>query len=205
MKSIRIAFARFLPKWRIAALWLGLASLSTAQALSVLPLYLEELIDTSAVAFEGTCTGNRTERDAATNLVVTYTTFAVHDVLKGSVDTTHVIKQVGGSIPGDDLQYLVPGIPKFAVGENYVVFLAGVSSAGFSSPIGLGQGRFSIKSEGAARKVSNGRDFRDLTARILPGLPATAKARLQQDSAPVRDMDLDEFKQIVRTHVGAGR
>jgi hypothetical protein len=184
---------------------LAFATFATAQAASVLPLYLEEVIDNSTTAFEGTCTGNRTERDPATNLIVTYTSFAVHDVLKGSVGTIREIKQIGGSLPGEALQYRVEGIPTFVVGQDYVVFLAGVSSAGFSSPIGLEQGRFDIRTVGASRRVGNGRDFRDTTSRIAALLPQAARSRVQQAAEPVRDLDLDDFKQAVRNRVGGGR
>lgn len=189
----------------LAALCCSLALHSPAHGASVLPLYLEEMIDTSAIAFEGRCLGNRTERDAATGLVVTYTTFEVRDVLKGAPAATHEIKQVGGSLPGEGLEYRVKGIPAFNVGEDYVVFLAGVSSVGFSSPVGLAQGRFGIQAGAAGRRVSNGRDFKDMTARITQRLPATAKARLLQVPGPVRDLDLDDFKRTVRAHVEARR
>jgi hypothetical protein len=205
MKNMRIAFARFFSIRLFAALFCALAYLSPAQAVSVLPLYLEELIDNSAVAFEGKCTGNRTERDAASNMVVTYTTFEVREVLKGSVGSTHEIKQIGGSLPDEKLEYRVQGIPTFTVGEDYVVFLAGTSSAGFSSPIGLSQGRFGIEAGATGRKVSNGRDFKDMTARMSARVPETSKAKLQKDAGPVREMDLDDFKQMVRNHVGAGK
>jgi hypothetical protein len=190
--------------WKRLAAVLGcaLAFMPQAHATSVLPLYLEELVDMSTVAFEGTCTGNRTEKDAQTGYVVTYTTFAVSDVLKGSVGTTREIKQIGGTLPDEKLQYRVEGIPTFAVGADYVVFLAGVSSAGFSSPIGLQQGKFTVKTQGTARKVSNGRDFNEMTARIAPAAPNAAKS-VAQDQAPVLDMDLAQFKNIVRNRVAA--
>lgn len=188
----------------LAALVASLACLA-AQAASVLPLYLEEMIDTSALAFEGTCIGNRTERDPVTNFVVTYTKFAVHDVLKGEAGVTYEIKQIGGSLPGDELQFRVEGVPTFGIGEDYVVFLAGVSSAGFSSPIGLAQGRFGIHADGAARRVGNGRDFRDMASRIAARLPAQARARMQAAPGPVKEMDLDDFKQAIRNHLGAKR
>ena len=191
---------------RIAAiLCCALAYLSPAHAASVVPLYLDEMIDTSAVAFEATCTGNRAERDAETNLVVTYTTFEVREVLKGFAPTTHVIKQIGGALPEESVQYRVDGIPTFIPGEDYVVFLAGVSSAGFSSPIGLAQGKFSVKDANGRRHAGNGRDFKDMAARILARMPASARTRLEQVPGPVRDMDLDDFKQTVRNHVEASR
>lgn len=184
---------------------LGLALAGPAGAASVRSLTLGEIIDTATVAFQGTCIGNRTERDAATDLVVTYTTFAVKDVLKGTVQATHIIKQIGGKMPAGELSFRVDGVPTFAVGEDYVVLLAGVSAAGFSSPIGLGQGKFTVLQDAAGQRVSNGRDFRDMTAG-MPVLPeATAKV-LGEATAPVRQLGLDEFKQLVRaTGCGAPR
>ena len=125
----------------IAVFVIALIGAIPVRSATVLPMYLDELIDRSAVAFEGTCTGNRTERDPATGLVVTYTTFEVRDGLKGAVGSTHEIKQIGGTLPDEGVQFSVKGIPSFEIGEDYVVFLAGVSSAGFSSPMGLSQGR----------------------------------------------------------------
>lgn len=178
---------------------IGLALTLPARAVSVLPLTLDQMIDGAAVAFEGTCTGNRTEREPGTNLVVTYTTFAVKDVLKGAVGGTHVIKQIGGDLPQGGLSYRVDGVPKFVVGQDYVVLLAGVSAAGFSSPVGLAQGKFNVHQDASGRKVSNGRDFQDMTTR----LPAVTTPGVR---APVHQVGLEEFKQLVRERAaGKGR
>jgi hypothetical protein len=188
MKTLRLILAALL-----------CAAFLPAHAASVVPLYLEELVDASAVAFEGTCISNRTQVDPDTGLVVTYTTFTVRDVLKGSAAMTHVIKQIGGSLPGESVQYSVPGVPKFAEGEEYVVFLAGVSSLGFSSPIGLQQGRFHLKRDGGQRTVANGRDFADMLTHLSDRVPEAVRARLAQ--LP-REMDLADFKALVRDRVG---
>ena len=176
-----------------------------AHAASVLPLYLDEMIDTSTTAFEGRVIANRTERDPATKLVVTYTTFEVLDLLKGNVGAKHEIKQIGGSLPDEALQYRVQGIPTFSAGDTYVVFLAGVSPIGFSSPIGLSQGRFGVHEHATGRRVANGRDFKDMTSRMTANLPAAAKARVLQDNEPMRDMDIDDFKRTVRAHLESKR
>ncbi len=177
----------------VCALALGLVG--PAVAASVRQLLLDEIIDTSAIAFEGTCTGNRTERDPLTNLVVTYTTFAVTDVIKGSVHATHTIKQIGGTMPDGEASFRVDGVPSFSVGQDYVVFLAGVSSAGFSSPIGLSQGKFTVKQQATGKTVSNGRDFREMTTRVpIDVLPAT--------DTPAHQVDLQKFKQLARSRVG---
>ena len=164
-----------------------------AIAASVRELQLDEIVTTATVAFEGTCTGNRTERDPATSMVVTYTTFSVKDVLKGNVQATHVIKQIGGGMPDGETAFRVVGIPSFAVGEDYVVFLAGVSSAGFSSPIGLSQGKFTVRQGANGKTVTNGRNTRELTTRMPnAGVPLSAE--------PTVHFDLEEFKQLARDH-----
>ena len=195
MKKLRTLFAALLM----------LAALSPARATSVVPLYLDELIDTAAVAFDGKVLANRVERDPATNLVVTYTTFEVREMLKGAVGATHTIKQVGGTLAAENVRYHVEGIPAFTVGESYVVFLAGVSDRGFSSPMGLSQGRFGIQAGGAGLRVSNGRDFRDMTARMASRLPGASGATMKAAREPVRDMDLGEFKQAVRNHLAGAK
>ena len=162
-----------------------------AIAASVRELQLDEIVTTATVAFEGTCTGNRTERDPSTGMVVTYTTFSVKDVLKGNVQATHVIKQIGGGMPDGETAFRVVGIPSFAVGEDYVVFLAGVSSAGFSSPIGLSQGKFTVQQRANRKTVTNGRDTRQMTTH-MPNAGAPSA------SAPTVHFDLEDFKQLAR-------
>lgn len=190
----------------LVACLLGLAMVIPAGATTVLPLYLDEMIASSAIAFEGTCVENRTERDPGTNFVVTYTTFAVREALKGEVAMTHVIKQIGGRLPDGTSDFNIQGVPKFTPGEEYVVFLAGVSSAGFSSPIGLSQGKFTVVRGPSGAKVTNGRDFRDMTRNIASQqAPKALVQKLQQAAGPVRNLDLDEFKQLVRERAGAAK
>ena len=185
---------------KLAACLLTLALAQSAAAATVLPVSLDHLVDNAVVAFEGTCVGNRSERDAATGMVVTYTTFSVRDVLKGNVANVHEIKQIGGSLPDSGLVYRVDGVPSFTVGESYVVFLAGVSAAGFSSPIALSQGRFTVTPGATGATVSNGRDFLEMTAGIPAAvLPASMLKAGGGRAARVDRLGLDDFKQLVRS------
>jgi hypothetical protein len=94
-------------------------------------------------------------------------------------------------------------VPRFRTGESVVVFLNGTSEAGFSSPVGLDQGRFVISDDAQGPQVGNGRDFRDLAQRMSDDTPAPARARL--DSAgPVKGLALDDFKKMVRDHAARG-
>jgi hypothetical protein len=187
----------------LIACLLGLAIAAPAGATSVLPLYLDEIVDQSATVFQGTCLENRSARDPATGMIVTYTTFQVQEALKGKPGATHTIKQVGGELPGEGVGFRVHSVPTFVVGESYVVFLAGVSDLGFSSPIGLGQGRFSIVAHGASLEAGNGRDFKELTSRLAPeALPKSARSSLAGSGAVDR-IGLEDLKAIVRQRVGA--
>lgn len=189
---------------RLAAASLFLAWLP-AHATSVLPLYLDEVIDQSTTAFQGTVTETHSARDPMTHDVVTYTTFTVSDVLKGSVPATYTIKQIGGTLPAEKIIFRVPGVPRFKVGQEYVVFMAGVSAEGFSSPIGLAQGRFTVTQDAKGRHVGNGSDFRNSASHMAAQMPAQSRALMAAQGGPVREMDLDAFKQMVRSHVGAAR
>lgn len=181
-----------------------LAIVLPAQAMTVLPLYLDEIVADAQVAFQGICTANRTERDPQTGFVVTYTTFDVREVLKGSAGTTHTIKQVGGRTGNEN--YRVEGVPSFVVGQEYVVFLAGVSSAGFSSPVGLSQGQFVVRSGPSGQEISNGRDFKEmLRGNSVQTLPSSTVGKIQQAPVELKSLDLNEFKQIVRQQTGGAK
>jgi hypothetical protein len=185
-----------------SSLFLGMLFVCYAQASSVLPMVLDEILADAAVAFEGICTGNHSELDPKTGLIVTHTTFSVADVLKGSVGDTHTIKQIGGSIGGVVSNF--GGTPAFEPGKNYVVFLYGVSSAGFSSPVGLSQGQFTIRAGPRGDELTNGRDFKEmLRPHPTQQLPPGAKMSIEQAPGELRYLDLGDFKQIVRGQQGA--
>jgi hypothetical protein len=195
-----------MPRRLFLAFWLVFVAAAPAWATTVLPLYLDDIIGQAAIAFQGRCVANQSVRDPETGLAATLTTFQVDEVLKGDVPATYTIKQVGGELPQERLHFKVPGVPSFTVGESYVVFLAGVSDKGFSSPIGLEQGKFTVLPGAQEPEVANGRDFKEMTARLPAGsLPPTTKSRMRQAPGAVRRMGLQEFKQLVRQQLAAGQ
>ena len=194
-----------LKRWLFSCLAAACAAFLPAHAMTVLPVSIEQMVDGAATAFQGTVIANRVEREAS-GAIVTYTRFEVTDVLKGTVAGTHEIKQIGGEIADGGVQYRVLGVPRFEMGGEYVVFLNGVSSAGFSSPVGLHQGRFSVRREGAAAKVGNGRDFKEMTAGTGPHrLPPTVQEKMARAPGALHEIQLDELKQMVRDRLSATR
>ena len=177
-----------------------LATAGSAAAATVRQVLLDEMIESAGIAFQGTCTANRVEQDTATNFIVTYTTFAVTDVIKGTVAATHVIKQIGGTLADGKSGMVVNGVPTFTIGDEYVVFMAGVSSLGFSSPVGLSQGRFTIHQSAEGKRISNGGDFRELTKKMPRAtLPDAGGGK------SVKQLNLDEFKQMARAHASVAK
>ncbi|CAH1904808.1 conserved hypothetical protein [Candidatus Nitrotoga sp. HW29] len=186
-----------MPRQFLFTCLLSLVIVMPARAMSVLPLYLDEIINDAAIAFQGKSLENHSERDLQTGLIVTYSTFEVQEILKGEVGATHTIKQIGGKLKGET--YQTTGVPTFTVGESYVLFFYGVSAAGFSSPVGLDQGKFTIIPASTGFHVTNGRDFKEMTLGIPDRLmPPSALIKMRQVPGSINRLDLDEFKQLVR-------
>lgn len=185
-----------------------LALSGSASASMVLPLGLDRLHSDAKLVFLGECLSNSVQFDKQSGRVVTYTTFEVLETYKGKLGRSHTIKQVGGNLPEANLNVRMSGVPQFEVGKRYVVFLPPVSKLGFSSPVGLSQGMFLVKTdEAGAQTISNGRDVGDLMESMpqnkIPGrvvdklrampdkdLPAHAKARAE--------MHLDDLRSVLR-------
>lgn len=142
-----------------------------AAATSVLPVSLQRMAKSAETIFHGTAIGNEVRIDQVSGRVATYTTFKVIEIIKGSPGDTHTIKQIGGQLPGSNVRQVIHGVPRFTVGEDYVIFLPRASSLGFASPIGLVQGKFDVRRHNGDTLVSNGRS-----------LAALMKTTPQQDS-----------------------
>lgn len=193
-----------MPRQFLFACLLSLIIAMPASAMSVLPLYLDEIINDAAIAFQGKSLESHSERDLQTGSIVTYSTFEVQEVLKGEVGAKHTIKQIGGKLEGEIHQ--TTGVPTFTVGESYVLFFYGVSAAGFSSSVGLDQGKFNIIPVSTGFHVTNGRDFKEMTLGIPDHLlPPSVKIKMRQAPGSINRLDLGEFKQLVRQQRGAAK
>lgn len=131
----------------------------TLSATSLIPLNLERLSIRASLIFYGTVISNTVQKDDQSGQIVTLTEFEVIDLIKGNADTRHTIKQLGGYLKDADMRLKIHGVPEFQTGNQYVVFLPEKSSLGFSSPIGLHQGSFSVEIIDDEKIISNGRNI----------------------------------------------
>jgi hypothetical protein len=158
---------------------------------------------TAEIIFHGTAINNEVKPDQASGRVATYTTFKVNEVIKGDPGAAHTIKQIGGQLPGSNVRQLIHGVPQFAVGQEYVIFLPKASSLGFSSPIGLSQGKFDIRKLNGESLIRNNRlpgaQIKTTPQQALPDIPSAAE--IGQAADQPGNVHLADFLQTVRSMV----
>ncbi len=142
-----------------AVLIAALCSAAPASATTVLPVTIDQLARGSDVIVHGvvlasephTVDGN--ERHIRTRVVIDVTT-----LLKGARGTKSITLDLPGGNVGDWTMQ-IPGMPRFAVGEELVVFLERTKRSYAIS--GMSQGKFSVFTDKIGRRMVR-RSFRGL-------------------------------------------
>jgi hypothetical protein len=141
--------------------------------------------------FAGRCVDAQVTRDASLGFDVTTLTFEVTRAVKGGQGDRVTVKVLGRGAG-------IVGMPRFRPGEEVVLFLYGESALGLSSPVGLGQGKFSVFEDklGRRRAVNshgNKTLFRELSPRARGRLgPAASRWKGRQSIPPDELLDLVE-------------
>lgn len=143
----------------LISLAFNLLILPAASATSMLPITLEQLSTRASLIFYAQVTSNEVKKDGESGHIATFTEFEIIDLIKGNAGKTHTIKQIGGHHKDSNTRLLIQGVPAFQTGKQYVVFLPEKSSLGFSSPLGLHQGSFSVTIINNEPIVSSGRNL----------------------------------------------
>jgi hypothetical protein len=133
--------------------------ISPASASNVVPLNLQQLSSRATLIFYAEVISNTVKKDKQSGHIATFTEFKIIDLIKGNTSNTHLIKQIGGRLTSSGTTLRIHGVPKFDSGKKYVVFLPEKSSIGFSSPLGLHQGSFTVSTINGEQLVSNGHNL----------------------------------------------
>jgi hypothetical protein len=140
-------------RWIGATLALVLAAVAPSAALDAIPLAFDEVVARADCAVHGTVAEVVAGRDAD-GIPATWVTLDVAECLKGEVGPRLVFKQAGVAVPLDDGALLrIPGLPRYRVGDEVVLFLHRPSGRGFTSPVGMGQGLYRVERRGNERVV----------------------------------------------------
>jgi len=160
----------------ITCLTLNMLIMSPVSATSLLPLTLEQLSTRADLIFHGRVIEDTTARDERSGQIATFTTFEVIELIKGNAADRHTIKQIGGRLKETGTTLRIQGVPRYSVGESYVIFLPEQSSLGFSSPLGLYQGSFTVSTVDGEAVISNGRQLEQQAHSRSLSLPLAVKA-----------------------------
>jgi len=164
------------PATFITCLILNTLIASPGSATSLLPLTLEQLSTRANLIFYGRVIENTTSRDKQSGQIATYTAFEVIELIKGDTADRHTIKQIGGQLKETGTTLRIQGVPRYIVGDSYVLFLPEKSSLGFSSPLGLYQGNFTVSTIDGEQIVSNGQQLEQKNHARISSLPLAVKA-----------------------------
>jgi hypothetical protein len=108
-------------------------------------LSLDEMIDSSTAIVRGRATGSYSAFSGRT--IYTHYTIKVSETYKGKPQAQVSVAVLGGA--ANQLRQTFSGAPKFATGQEYVLFLW-TSQAGVTQVIGFSQGAFSLTVDGSA-------------------------------------------------------
>jgi len=189
-------------------LFLLLAALAPAPrgawADRVKPMSLDAITQGAQTIFQGECTEIKSGKDPESGLMATWYTFKIAEGIKGKIGEQFVLKQYGGT--DGKITVNAPNV-KYQIGEKVVLFLYGVSQIGFSSAVGMQQGKFDITEdkEKNAQYVSNGMPAMLLFANMAQSVPTvdknglrtTGAARLRADRMELKPF-LDEVRALVK-------
>jgi hypothetical protein len=162
---------------------------TSVQASRVRQLNIEQITQKAARIVSGRCVDLRVERDPGLGVTITRVTLEVEQALKGPAASRLEFHMLGdGRRPAT---FGVVGGSRFAPGDDVVVFLYGESAVGLSSPVGLGQGKFTksrLRKDGRPlmrNGFGNRTLFEDLSPRAQQRIGRTAADWADEPGLPL--------------------
>ncbi len=173
-----------------AAFFVSLTALATTQVAADLPTLSRE----ADAIVQGRVLSTRARLTMDGRRIVTDTTVAVVDSLKGSLKGEVVVMQPGGEV--GDLGQRVEGAATFAVGEEVVLFLERKSDTRFGV-LGMSQGKFRLE------RSPDGKVTFALPAAERSGLLLDPRTR-QPVQTPLVTLELSQLKTQILASLRAG-
>ncbi|MGH9397207.1 MAG: hypothetical protein ACRD18_10210 [Terriglobia bacterium] len=167
----------------------------SASATSLVRLSLDQLTQASNAVLKGHVVGQTTQWNATHTEIVTLTTIAVDQNVKGNTPAQVVVEQMGGTI--GHMHLMVPGTERFYPQAHYELFLqAGAANPSHFLLVGMREGAYRIyrDPETHQERVINpvGNVFYRNGSGALPSASPTGSS-----TAVPATMPLDEFQQKV--------
>lgn len=119
-------------------LWMA----TSAEATTMVPLSVEQMVDLSSTVVRGKVTNVWTEPDTNTRSVWTYAQIEVERVFKGEATSDILVLEQPGGVWGSS-ETIVEGVARFSVGEEGYFFVESLDS-GRSVTAGMFQGKYNV-------------------------------------------------------------
>jgi len=167
------------------------AALSPARATTMVSMSLAQLAQASSDVVQARVVSQRSEWSAAHTQIVTITTLAVLQTLKGDAPSTVQIRQLGGTV--GNLTVSVPGEVAFRPQAEYILFLEPADGSNYQV-VGMTQGAYPV--------------YQDATSHedrvVLPLNQAPIQSLVAGGGNPAGTVPLLGFHKFVATVVNAG-
>ena len=158
-----------------------LGCLMTKDSLPVVvkQMNLEDITSSAQHIFAGRCAGSESRYDAETGREVVFVKFTVTQMIKGEDVDEITFKMSKVAVD-------IGNAPTFTGGDEVILFLYERSSLGFTSPVGLAQGTFSVLSSSTGEKVVvNGNN----NSNLFQGIDTTKYAKRAAGSSFLAALD----------------
>jgi len=145
----------------IVMMVLSVLPCASAEASTVVPMNLEEMVDRSEAVFIGRVLSIRADWNTARTRIYTNITLAAERFLKGGTGSRLItIRVLGGQV--GNFRAIVLGSPQFGIGEHVLLFCSG-SQASIPRVLGLSMGKFSIVTNARGEEILK----RDISSLML--------------------------------------
>ncbi|MFZ4619285.1 MAG: hypothetical protein ACOYNS_01900 [Bacteroidota bacterium] len=169
-----------------------------ASAQRTVRMNIERMVTDAGMIVHGKVTNVESSVDPQTNILSTFVTIAVQENFYGADQPTVTLKMVGGANKRSTLKFAE--MPIFKVGEEIYSLFYAPSKYGFTSPIGMSQGKFSVSYDAMSKTtiVRNGVN----NARLFTGMKNASAVKLSPaTSANAERLTAEEFSTTIRSLV----
>jgi hypothetical protein len=180
----------------LSAAILLLSQPATAQ--KTIRMNLERMVNDAGMIVHGTVTNVVSEVDPQTNILSTFVTISVIENFYGAGQSSVTLKLAGGATKKSTLRFAE--MPVFKTGEEIFSLFYAPSKYGFTSPVGMGQGKFSVLTDAAtgAMTVRNGAN----NARLFAGMKNVVGSKSSPSASnDAQHLTADELSSAIRSLV----
>jgi hypothetical protein len=168
-----------------------IVSILPACATTMVSMSMEQLTQASSDIVQARVVNQVSEWNAAHTQIVTLTTLAVAQTLKGNTPSTVQVRQLGGTV--GNLTVSVPGAVAFRPQGEYVLFLEPAGGSDYHV-VGMTQGAYPIYQDAMSRQEQV----------VLPANFAQIQSIVSGGGNPVGTVPLVGFHKYVATLINAG-